>query len=81
MLFRSRAVGERVEVRPVLPIGATLDHRLLDGFQIGKLAARFRAVLEDPAGNKIGRAFEVLPSDPSSLGASADVVTVPFQIK
>lgn len=46
---RPRAIGEAVQIRPVLPIGATIDHRLIDGFQIGQIAARFRAILEDPA--------------------------------
>jgi pyruvate dehydrogenase E2 component (dihydrolipoamide acetyltransferase) len=45
---RPRAVEGEVKVRPVLPIGATLDHRLLDGFQVGQLTRRFREVLEDP---------------------------------
>lgn len=48
---RPWAVGDRVEVRPVLTIGATLDHRLFDGFQAGRVAARFHEILEDPAGN------------------------------
>jgi pyruvate dehydrogenase E2 component (dihydrolipoamide acetyltransferase) len=38
-----------VVVRPILPIGATFDHRLIDGFHAGKLATRFRALLEDRA--------------------------------
>jgi pyruvate dehydrogenase E2 component (dihydrolipoamide acetyltransferase) len=38
-----------VVVRPVLSVGVTLDHRLLDGFQAGKLAERFIAVMQDPA--------------------------------
>ena len=46
---RPVAVEGRVEVRPMLTIGATFDHRVLDGYQAGKLAARFRAVMEDPA--------------------------------
>lgn len=46
---RPRVVGDAVEVRPVLPVGATIDHRLLDGYQIGQIATRFRAILEDPA--------------------------------
>lgn len=41
--------GTAVVVRPVLPVGVTLDHRLLDGFQAGKLAQRFREVMTDPA--------------------------------
>lgn len=46
---KPRVVGDGVQIRPVLPIGATLDHRLLDGYQAGQLAQRFRAILEDPA--------------------------------
>jgi pyruvate dehydrogenase E2 component (dihydrolipoamide acetyltransferase) len=46
---RPRAVGDKVEVRPVLTVGAALDHRLLDGYQAGRLARRFREVLENPA--------------------------------
>jgi pyruvate/2-oxoglutarate dehydrogenase complex dihydrolipoamide acyltransferase (E2) component len=47
--FRRAHVGDRVQVRPVLSIDATLDHRLLDGFQIGQIARRFRETLEGPA--------------------------------
>jgi len=45
------AIVERgaVVVRPILPVGVTLDHRVLDGYQAGKLAQRFQAVLCDPA--------------------------------
>lgn len=35
-------------VRPVLPIGVTLDHRVLDGYQAGQLARRFEEVMRDP---------------------------------
>jgi pyruvate dehydrogenase E2 component (dihydrolipoamide acetyltransferase) len=35
-------------VRRVLPIGVTFDHRLLDGYQAGKLADRFLSVLTQP---------------------------------
>jgi len=42
------AVGGRVEVRPMLAIGASFDHRVADGYQAGRMANRFRAVLEDP---------------------------------
>ena len=41
-------VGDEVLVRPVLTIGAALDHRLLDGFQAGVIARRLRTILEDP---------------------------------
>lgn len=41
---------EQLVIRPVLPIGVTLDHRVLDGYQAGKLARRFQEVLSDPRG-------------------------------
>lgn len=47
---RPVAVDGAVTARPVLPLGATLDHRRVDGAQAGRLAARFRQILEDPAG-------------------------------
>ncbi len=40
--------GERVEVRPVLPLHATLDHRVLDGVQAARIAARIRELLASP---------------------------------
>jgi pyruvate/2-oxoglutarate dehydrogenase complex dihydrolipoamide acyltransferase (E2) component len=43
------AVDGRVEVRPVVTIGAAFDHRVADGYQAGLMAKRFREVLEDPA--------------------------------
>jgi len=42
------AVEGRVEVRPVLTIGASFDHRVADGYQAGRMAKRFREVLENP---------------------------------
>ena len=42
------AVDGRVEVRPVVSIGAAFDHRVADGYQAGRMAKRFREVLEDP---------------------------------
>jgi pyruvate/2-oxoglutarate dehydrogenase complex dihydrolipoamide acyltransferase (E2) component len=42
------AVGGRVEVRPVLPLTATIDHRYADGWHIGQLLRPFRAYLADP---------------------------------
>lgn len=41
--------GERIEVRPVLPLHATFDHRVLDGVQAARLAARIQALLAEPA--------------------------------
>jgi pyruvate dehydrogenase E2 component (dihydrolipoamide acetyltransferase) len=42
------AVDGEVRVRPVLPLGVTFDHRLLDGYDAGQLAQTFLGVLEDP---------------------------------
>ena len=42
-------VDGAVVVRPILPVGVTLDHRILDGYQAGKLAQRFQEVMGDPA--------------------------------
>lgn len=36
-------------VRPVLTLGATFDHRIVDGHHLGKISARLRDVLDDPA--------------------------------
>jgi len=43
------AVDGRVEVRPVLPITATIDHRYADGWHISQLLTPFKAYLADPA--------------------------------
>lgn len=45
---RPMAVEGRVEIRSAVTIGATFDHRLIDGYQAGQLARRFRDVLTDP---------------------------------
>ncbi|MFT3924145.1 MAG: 2-oxo acid dehydrogenase subunit E2 [Myxococcales bacterium] len=45
---RPWVVEHRVVARPVLPITATIDHRYVDGAQIARLLAAFRAYLEDP---------------------------------
>jgi pyruvate/2-oxoglutarate dehydrogenase complex dihydrolipoamide acyltransferase (E2) component len=41
-------VDGQVEVRPVVTIGAAFDHRVADGYQAGRMAKRFREILEDP---------------------------------
>ena len=46
------AVDGRVEVRPVLPLTATIDHRHADGWHISQLIKPFRAYLEDPAAHE-----------------------------
>ncbi|HVH41394.1 MAG TPA: 2-oxo acid dehydrogenase subunit E2 [Labilithrix sp.] len=57
------AVDGKVEIRPVLPITATLDHRFVDGWHIGRAMETFRAYLESPA------SFE--PEIAKRLGARA----------
>jgi pyruvate dehydrogenase E2 component (dihydrolipoamide acetyltransferase) len=42
-------VDKKIEIRPILPITATIDHRYADGAQLGKALKAFRAYLADPA--------------------------------
>jgi pyruvate dehydrogenase E2 component (dihydrolipoamide acetyltransferase) len=42
-------VDGRVEVRPMLPLTATIDHRYADGWHISQLLRPFKAYLADPA--------------------------------
>jgi pyruvate/2-oxoglutarate dehydrogenase complex dihydrolipoamide acyltransferase (E2) component len=46
---RPWAVGDRVEVRPVLRLCATFDHRIIDGAAAGRFAARLAELFADPA--------------------------------
>jgi pyruvate/2-oxoglutarate dehydrogenase complex dihydrolipoamide acyltransferase (E2) component len=39
-----------VVIRPILPLTATLDHRVIDGYQASRLAATLSQLLEDPEG-------------------------------
>jgi pyruvate/2-oxoglutarate dehydrogenase complex dihydrolipoamide acyltransferase (E2) component len=36
-------------VAPTMRIAATFDHRVIDGFQGGKLAKTFKNIMQDPA--------------------------------
>ncbi|MFQ5613676.1 MAG: dihydrolipoamide acetyltransferase family protein [Anaerolineae bacterium] len=45
---RPLAVGGRVEVRPVLPLVLSYDHRLIDGAAAGRFLGRLKALLADP---------------------------------
>lgn len=63
------AIDGEVHVRPVLPIGATFDHRLLDGHQAGQLAQRFTAVLRDPVSH-LGPTAAAALSDRAPLGST-----------
>ncbi len=40
-------VGENLEIRPVLTIGAAIDHRYYDGYHIGVLAKKFREKIQE----------------------------------
>jgi pyruvate/2-oxoglutarate dehydrogenase complex dihydrolipoamide acyltransferase (E2) component len=51
-----------IVARPVLPIGVTFDHRLLDGYQAGILAKTFRGIIERP--------FETLRDEIQDAGRS-----------
>jgi pyruvate dehydrogenase E2 component (dihydrolipoamide acetyltransferase) len=58
---RPVAIAGRVEVRPIAPITATIDHRYVDGANISRALRAFRAYLGNPA------AFE--PAFAPSAGA------------
>ena len=42
------ASGEGVEVRPILPLTASIDHRYVDGAQLARLVSSIREYLADP---------------------------------
>ena len=44
------AVKGKPEVRPVITIGGTFDHRVIDGYGVGRIAQMVRRVLENPEG-------------------------------
>jgi pyruvate/2-oxoglutarate dehydrogenase complex dihydrolipoamide acyltransferase (E2) component len=46
---RPRAVGDRVEVRDVLDLTVSIDHRVVDGAPAARFVADLRRRLEDPA--------------------------------
>lgn len=43
------AVAGRVEIRPILPVTATIDHRYADGAELATALQAFRDYLENPA--------------------------------
>ncbi len=45
---RAVVVDGQIVVRPILPLTATLDHRVVDGYQAGLLAQTVKQILEDP---------------------------------
>ena len=62
------AIEGRVEVRPMLPVTATIDHRYADGWHISQLLKPFKAYMADPA------AFE--PAPPAALQPAEPAPTV-----
>ncbi len=59
------AINGQITIAACMTIGATFDHRLIDGFQAGKLATTVKQALADPF-----LAFG-LPSQPNSAGDHA----------
>ena len=47
---RAVVVDGQIVIRPILPLTATLDHRVIDGFQAGRLAHTLTQLLSDPEG-------------------------------
>jgi pyruvate/2-oxoglutarate dehydrogenase complex dihydrolipoamide acyltransferase (E2) component len=62
----------KIVARPILPIGVTFDHRLLDGYQASKMALRFRTIIEQA---KQAFAHELLDHSPSDASESGPVTT------
>ncbi len=42
-------INDQIEIRSILPIALSYDHRLLDGAAAGKFLARLRELIEDPS--------------------------------
>ena len=51
---RPWVVDGSVVVRPIMPISATFDHRLVDGYQTAALGRAFQEYLEDPVAGEEG---------------------------
>lgn len=45
-----------IVIRPMLTLTASIDHRIMDGFQAARIAAALKTALEDPAGLEGGEA-------------------------
>lgn len=68
---RPVAVDGRVEIRPIIPISATIDHRYVDGAHLGRALKAFRTYLADPAAFEPAFGAEVSASTPA-VRRSAD---------
>lgn len=42
-------VDGKIEIRPILPVTATIDHRFVDGWHISRMMRTFRSYLESPS--------------------------------
>ncbi|CAG0942778.1 partial Dihydrolipoyllysine-residue succinyltransferase component of 2-oxoglutarate dehydrogenase complex, partial [Anaerolineae bacterium] len=45
---RPWVVDGRIEIRKVLPISLTFDHRIIDGAEASRFTSKIKAFLEDP---------------------------------
>lgn len=48
MADKAWVVDGKVEVRPILPVAVTFDHRLIDGIHASQMAADFKKCFEEP---------------------------------
>jgi len=66
---RPWVVGDAVVPRPVLRLCATFDHRVVDGYQAGRLARRMEELLSNP--ELLDATPEIAASDPAAPAADA----------
>jgi len=38
----------KLVIRPILKLGVTLDHRVMDGYKVGQLSAELKLMFQDP---------------------------------
>jgi pyruvate dehydrogenase E2 component (dihydrolipoamide acetyltransferase) len=62
---RPVAISGRVEIRPMIPITATIDHRYVDGANIARALHAFRGYLANPAAHEPSFAPAAAVSAPS----------------
>jgi pyruvate dehydrogenase E2 component (dihydrolipoamide acetyltransferase) len=67
---RPVAIGDRVEVRPMLTLSGTFDHRVVDGHHLGRIQHMLRAVLENPRAHLESEGLTAGSSRPASAVAS-----------
>jgi len=48
-LKRPVAVGDKIEIRPMMYLALSYDHRLVDGRESVSFLVRLKQLLEDPA--------------------------------